>query len=223
MAPQSIRIAVAALLLLAALAPSSTMGQTPAKPGGWSPDRWDDDYQRDDAADLASQQVQWPEPVRIAQIPGRDSPIRQAQYEVEPFDEPSFAAVITDESPQTFAGDPLPAPLPAHQVITAPRPKPKARSHGGAGVDRAGGSLHGGMHDGLANHHDADRRSLTSPLPPGYRLHHHIQAPTATIPNAVRRESWKTPYSYGYFGASGTRSWSRHTSYRDNKTEWRLH
>ncbi|TWU49760.1 hypothetical protein [Rubripirellula reticaptiva] len=233
MGTQSIRNVLAMLLLLAALDSSSVLGQSQVKSGGWSPDRWDDDFQRDgggddDATDMAAKQIMWPAPVRIAQLPGSDPPIRQtqyAQYEVAPFDEPSSAAVIAIEMSQTLAGDLLPVPLPAHQVIAAPRPKPRSASHGGAGarIGHDGGGLHGELHDDLASHHDAERRSFTNPLPPGYRLHHHIQAPTATIPNAVRRETWKTPYSYGYFGASGTRSWSRHTSYRDNKTEWRLH
>jgi hypothetical protein len=47
--------------------------------------------------------------------------------------------------------------------------------------------------------------------------------PPAMMRQANSRNTWKTPYSYGYFGASSTRQWSLHYGYRDRSTEWRLH
>lgn len=48
------------------------------------------------------------------------------------------------------------------------------------------------------------------------------QLPPAVIPDASHREVWKSPFSYGYFGATGTRQWVRHYGYRDRDREWRL-
>lgn len=42
----------------------------------------------------------------------------------------------------------------------------------------------------------------------------------AVIPNTMQMPVWKTPYSYGYFGTSGTKHWYRHHGYRDRRTEW---
>lgn len=50
---------------------------------------------------------------------------------------------------------------------------------------------------------------------------HHFQQSQAKLPMANQRETWKTPYSYGHFGASGKRHWSKHHGYRDRYTEWR--
>lgn len=49
-----------------------------------------------------------------------------------------------------------------------------------------------------------------------------IQPSTATLPGGHERPMWKQPYSYGYFGASGSRSWSKHSGYRDRSTEFRF-
>ena len=42
----------------------------------------------------------------------------------------------------------------------------------------------------------------------------------AVIPNAMQLPVWKTPFSYGYFGTSGTKHWYWHHGYRDRRTEW---
>lgn len=57
---------------------------------------------------------------------------------------------------------------------------------------------------------------------PHLSQHHPIQPPPAQLPEANQRPRWKTPYSYGYFGASGTKHWNLHYGYRDRYTEWRL-
>ena len=43
----------------------------------------------------------------------------------------------------------------------------------------------------------------------------------AALPTAVVQPIAKTPYSYGFFGATPPRQWTRHEGYRDrNKTYW---
>ncbi len=58
--------------------------------------------------------------------------------------------------------------------------------------------------------------------PPLSSLHRRVQPAPPRIPEASQREVWKTPYSYGYFGASGKRRWSKHYGYRNGYTEWRF-
>lgn len=54
------------------------------------------------------------------------------------------------------------------------------------------------------------------------KKHHPIQPPAALLPESNSRPVWKTPFSYGHFGASGTRHWSTHHGYRDRTVEWRF-
>jgi hypothetical protein len=54
------------------------------------------------------------------------------------------------------------------------------------------------------------------------KYHRPIQPSPAVLPAADAAERWKSPYSYGYFGASGHRQWKQHHGYRDRYTEWRL-
>ena len=42
----------------------------------------------------------------------------------------------------------------------------------------------------------------------------------AVIPHTMQLPVWKTPFSYGYFGTSGTKHWYEHHGYRDRRTEW---
>jgi len=67
--------------------------------------------------------------------------------------------------------------------------------------------------------HHFSKRLVHPPYSP-YRRR--MQPDPPTLPGGNQRETWKTPYSYGYFGASGTRHWSLHHGYRDRYTEWRL-
>ncbi|WP_168563774.1 hypothetical protein [Crateriforma spongiae] len=48
------------------------------------------------------------------------------------------------------------------------------------------------------------------------------QQPGPSVPSAATRPTWKTPYSYGYFGARGSRHWSRQYGYRDGYSQWTL-
>ncbi|WP_372723637.1 hypothetical protein [Novipirellula sp.] len=72
----------------------------------------------------------------------------------------------------------------------------------------------------LPKHKLGERYSQTHP-PHGSHHQRKLGTP-ATIPQAKESASWKTPYSYGYFGATSKRSWSKHTGYRDRYTEWTL-
>jgi hypothetical protein len=124
------------------------------------------------------------------------SPVRHAQY---------IESVQHIEADSGF--DPVPMnafrpPLHPHHVIMSPADQ-------AADSDRIGGGRHG---------HDRDRLHVP------HHLSHHapFQTSSARLPRASLRKSWKTPYSYGYFGASGTRHWSLHHGYRDRYTEWRL-
>ena len=58
--------------------------------------------------------------------------------------------------------------------------------------------------------------------PPFSSHRRRVQPAPATLPGANQKASWKTPYSYGYFGGSGTRHWSLHHGARDRYTEWVL-
>ncbi|MEM8913089.1 MAG: hypothetical protein AAGC97_15075 [Planctomycetota bacterium] len=52
---------------------------------------------------------------------------------------------------------------------------------------------------------------------------HWVKPPSRPlIPGATIERSWKTPYSYGFFGGSGRRHWTRQTGYRDRFLQWTL-
>ncbi|MEM9589624.1 MAG: hypothetical protein AAGA03_20240 [Planctomycetota bacterium] len=55
-----------------------------------------------------------------------------------------------------------------------------------------------------------------------HRVKRSVGATPPRIPQARERGTWKTPYSYGYFGAGSKRHWSVHHGYQDNATTWRL-
>lgn len=82
----------------------------------------------------------------------------------------------------------------SHQILKAPGRKPKK---------------HQRLSDELHKHS------------PHYSFHQRLKSEPAKLPQANQRETWKTPYSYGYFGASAKRQWSLHHGYRDRYIEWR--
>jgi hypothetical protein len=96
---------------------------------------------------------------------------------------------------------------PLHQVIRSPRIE------------------YQGSHQGSPVHSSSTHvRSNTNPVHPlPHLIHQHTtRTSPAVIPSASQREVWKTPFSYGYFGANGSRHWIRHYGYRDRDKEWRL-
>lgn len=117
----------------------------------------------------------------------------------------SHAPILSWPSQASMAVESPPS-LHPHQIIRAPRMIEQPGSH----QHRSG---HGGLHPVTP--------STIHPLPP-LLDHHATRVPPAVIPDASHREVWKSPYSYGFFGASGSRQWTRHFGYRDRDKEWRL-
>ncbi|PHQ32589.1 hypothetical protein [Rhodopirellula bahusiensis] len=147
-----------------------------------------------------------------------------------------------------WAGFNAPAQVP-HVIIQAPTPPKVTRKHGYApnqysshqqqgsmqhGPQPSSGSLHPHLH-----HAHQKAAVAVAPLthPPGVendpgakgpgRLgvgEHWVKNPQArqTIPAATVQPRWKTPYSYGYFGAEGKRHWSRQHGYQDRSLQWSL-
>jgi hypothetical protein len=112
-------------------------------------------------------------------------------------------AAAAAPTPVAIDGSVLPMPQ-QHQVIEAPR---IVQPHGNHPWPQV-----------------SDRTATANPAHPlPHLIHHHTRhvAP-AVIPDGTLREVWKSPFSYGYFGASGSRRWIRHFGYRDRDTEWRL-
>ncbi len=56
----------------------------------------------------------------------------------------------------------------------------------------------------------------------GYVLHGDKADARPEIPGAVRQPVWKTPYSYGYFGAGRKRQWTLHYGHQQTYTQWTL-
>lgn len=102
----------------------------------------------------------------------------------------------------SFEYNPL---LHPHRLIVSP----ERQQPGGAQAARGSGAAGSGA------------AASTHPLA---RLKHHgqVQAPVPLMPQSNVTPTWKSPYSYGHFGASGTRHWSVHHGYRDRMIEWRL-
>lgn len=142
-----------------------------------------------------------------------------------------------------------PAQVP-HVIIQAPSAPKKARNHGSVPANgyapnqSSGHSQHGhqqsagSVHPHLQHAHQKAKATM-APLthPPGVendpgakgpgRLgvgEHWVKNPQTrpTIPAATVQPRWKTPYSYGYFGAEGKRHWSRQHGYQDRSLQWSL-
>lgn len=68
--------------------------------------------------------------------------------------------------------------------------------------------------------------SATSPHAAGYYPSHaashreNVAGPRPALPGATTLHLQKTPYSYGYFGASGRRHWSLHFGHQQSYTQW---
>ncbi len=143
------------------------------------------------------------------------NPIRQADHTEPLADSPNIAPPSVYDS-STDSGDSIAEsswgighdlpinglrgqPTHAHRVIRAPSLQPP-------GQQKAAGKT--------------SKKHLVHPPYSSHRRR--IQPAPATLPGGKERQTWKSPYSYGYFGASGTRHWSLHHGYRDRYTEWRL-
>jgi hypothetical protein len=117
-----------------------------------------------------------------------------------------------------------PNPNPPHLVLEPPRPRPQNAypSHG---------TQYGVVEDGTvvgpyevspqasqapaasSSHHDKLKNQF---------LHADKREQPVAIPNANRVPVWKTPYSYGHFGASRNRQWSLHRGHQESYLQWTL-
>ncbi len=161
-------------------------------------------------------------PARFATAERLPNPIRQAGYTTgvdasktaasSPREQPDRGAQaqVAESGWSIDAGDRLDPsysefdqlPKHPHQILRAPSMLPTEKR-----------SAHG---------HHGDAPSERWIHPPFSSHRQRIQPAPATLPGANQHSIWKTPYSYGYFGASGTRHWSLHHGARDRYTEWIL-
>lgn len=107
-------------------------------------------------------------------------------------------------------------PQPPHRIIQPPASlvqqaaPPSIAFHSpphlpGDSVHVSGDSVH------VPAAHDTNRRG------------HWWQKPEpATVPGAIVEPVWRTPYSYGYFGAARHRHWQRHFGLKQSFTQWTL-
>jgi len=159
------------------------------------------------------------------------------------FAAPNYTSPVQPQSMPTTASNDLPPllanavnPNPPHLVLEAP--KPQRKSHLGHGHTPHGTMIHG--------HHEPQTVYVESDgsLPaehaggpqakPEYPLQRHAEAVktkflhgdktarAVPIPNANRVPMWKTPYSYGHFGASRNRQWTLHHGHQETYTQWSL-
>ncbi len=138
----------------------------------------------------------WPPPVRRP-ANSKSDPARSSRVRTAQHLDvvPSMSTWGQDGEFTDLPVNALRASSPQHRVIRSPSLQPKP--------------------DHLKRH--------ASSHPPHLSHHRPIQPSPAVLPDANQQETWKTPYSYGYFGASSSRHWSRHHGYRDHSTQWRLH
>ncbi len=144
------------------------------------------------------------------QGPFRQDSLRGRQVTGQGLPNPVRTASGWDDGQQALVETELPlnqfrlSPSPTHQILRAP-------AQGAAGTS-------------TAQRHKATSNSQSQRfVHPPYSSHvRRLQPPPPTLPGANQRETWKMPYSYGYFGAGGTRRWSLHYGYRESYTQWRL-
>ena len=120
--------------------------------------------------------------------------------------------------------------LPSHDVPTHPEarlPSGVHRHDSIAEVPGSGTAPHGMLHHGPILPHlpgvENDPKSV-GPGHLGLGTHWIHERPSShpPIPGATVSPRWKAPYSYGYFGAEGKRSWTRQYGYRDRYLQWSL-
>ncbi len=99
-------------------------------------------------------------------------------------------------------------PSPSHQVIRSPGQS--------VPIETQQSQLHSGLQAKTQAMHERHRQTH----PDHSSIRRRIQPEPPTIPGGRQRETWKQPYSYGYFGASGERHWSMQHGYRDRFTQW---
>lgn len=132
-------------------------------------------------------------------------------------------------------------PNPPHLVLEAP--KPQRKSHLNHGHRGHGHATHGhavqGQHEPQTIYVEGSgslpaEHAGGPQAKPEYPLQRHAEAVktkflhgdktarAVPIPNANRVPVWKTPYSYGHFGASRNRQWTLHNGHQETYTQWTL-
>ncbi len=148
----------------------------------------------------------------------------------------NFPAPVAAQSPwivplpeQTWTG----GPTPSHRIIEPPAARGPGRQHflveesawgaGTAGA-RPPGSPEFPSHGAAAGDVSPKEPHFSGPWASevNRKMRAQLQPPPPAIPGARQTPVWKTPYSYGHFGASGKKHWSMHYGYRDRYTQWTL-
>jgi len=145
------------------------------------------------------------------------------------------------ESPYPPAIHEIPGPHPAagihpfpgrptvpHLVLESPRPQKPGHPgmHGHTGMNGHVQSGEPVMVDEfgnvIQNHQPREKGTYPHEVVHDHFLHADKMTPPPAIPQASRVPVWKTPYSYGHFGASRTRQWSFHRGHQEGYTQWTL-
>ncbi|MCM2375273.1 hypothetical protein [Aporhodopirellula aestuarii] len=183
---------------------------------------------------------------------GRASHLEPSASEIQPIDHDGRWVEMPQSDWSNVSRNPISAPYvaaPPHLVIESPRAAPAA-SHpihagqatsmgyqeplhaGYAGVGPSGVGASHATPSVAANVHphlpvfpgvENDPQSV-GPGHLGMGTHWLKTRPQQrqTIPGATVAPTWKTPYSYGYFGSEGKRQWTRQHGYRDRYLQWTL-
>jgi hypothetical protein len=135
-----------------------------------------------------------------------------------------FSDSMTDASfgHEYFMNDNGPSATP-HRILQPPGANPLRSTHSPYSQAPYGATGSGSARSNHASTNTAKQiidETLHTEGPLLRRLHEHKQPPLAKIPDATVEPQWKVPYAYGYFGASGTRHWTKSSGYRDTYKRW---
>jgi hypothetical protein len=127
----------------------------------------------------------------------------------------------TDSQAGTAAPAQWVTPHPPHWVLSMPQPPKRSPGHTDEVViyDEAASALQPQTSEASSTGHGHTKphEKVTK-----HFLHADKTTRPPAIPNANRVPVWKTPYSYGHFGAGRNRQWSLHHGYQQTYTQWSL-
>jgi len=113
---------------------------------------------------------------------------------------------------------------PPHLVLEVPRPRPAA--HWSTANVPVEGEVVTEEDESMREsdvvkdlHEGADR---VKEKVHGHFVHADKMGKPVAIPEAIRVPVWKTPYSYGHFGAKRNRQWSLHNGHQQTSAQWTL-
>ena len=126
------------------------------------------------------------------------------------------------EGQQSLDGSFIPIPVlnPSHLVLEPPRPLKHGQIVESGIVDESVVVDQTGV-AGPNNHATKPNVHLHEAVRDHF-LHADKTPRPVAIDGAARTPVWKTPYSYGHFGASRTRQWSLHHGHQQSYTQWTL-